>query len=175
MEFIVGKPNTIVTYSDKPGIAFEPVDKKLTDFGPSSYNTIWSSGKIMSEMDKKLNQLIRVNTNPQNLTIPKPSQNVNNKISLGNQNFGGEFHFKTPHMPIKNLYKPTNYGAVGYHMYRVPRALRLSWYMSFLIPGRDHYCRKCCNYNEHLWSSKWKDDPRYNDYACPKKCENTIQ
>lgn len=49
---------------------------------------------------------------------------------------------------------------------KIYRLLRPSWWLSFVIPSRQHYCDKCCNYLEHTWSTVWNDDPKLAHTKC---------
>lgn len=48
-----------------------------------------------------------------------------------------------------------------------PRFLHLSYYLSFFIPSRQHYCNKCNFYMEHRFTSRWKNNIRPGSSCAP--------
>ncbi|ABF70671.1 hypothetical protein [Trichoplusia ni ascovirus 2c] len=71
----------------------------------------------------------------------------------------------------------------GYFMYNMPngtvdrslwRFIKPTYWFSFLTHSREHYCRKCCSYRDYWWTSKYKDDPRFDNFQCQKASCETI-
>lgn len=65
----------------------------------------------------------------------------------------------------------------GYYMYSLPngrvdrslwRFIKPNYWLSYLVPSRETYCKKCCSYRDYFLSSKYKDDPRFDNFQCNK-------
>lgn len=78
------------------------------------------------------------------------------------------------------LYDPTR---DAYYMYNVPlgtvdrsfwRFFRPNFWFSRIVRSREHHCRKCCSYRDYWWSSKYKDDSRFDNFQCVKSNCNTL-
>ncbi|CAL44638.1 22.2 kDa [Spodoptera frugiperda ascovirus 1a] len=63
----------------------------------------------------------------------------------------------------------------GFYMYSMPngrvgrsftRFFKPNYWFSWLVPSRETYCRKCCSYGDYFMSSKYKDDPRFDNFQC---------
>ncbi|AJP09018.1 hypothetical protein F8203_gp052 [Heliothis virescens ascovirus 3f] len=71
----------------------------------------------------------------------------------------------------------------GYYMYALPngrvdrslwRFLKPNFWFSRLMPSRESYCKRCCSYRDYFMSSKYKDDPRFDNFQCNKASCGTI-
>lgn len=140
MDYEKGSPKNLVQFSEYNDLAFTDTGVTINDNAPPARNVIWTSDKI-----EKI------------LRGGRPDDGVGAHL--------GGLHFRAgiDGMHGKDEYYPNGYkrywGNEGnrHHFWRV---LRPSWWLSFIIPSRRHYCDKCCNYNEHFWATTWNDDPK---------------
>lgn len=168
MNYEKGAARNLVQFSEYPDVAFTDTGLTIDDNSKPNKNVIWSSDRIT----EYVNNVIRSPQaqQPQYYQPPPPQQQQ------------PQISYRTE--PVeKTSWVKEDYGTYpnGYRKYyapnklHAPRVIRPSWWMSWIIPSRQHYCDKCCNYLDHKWSSKWKDNPELanNKCSCNSKCGMT--
>lgn len=166
MDYEKGAPRNLVQFSEYNDLAFTDTGVKIDDQAPPNKHVIWSSEKI----EKKIADLLGHNG-----AITKHDHKAHLNATSSVQGHNGTV---APHHMHLLEHGSLGYYENGYKRYirpgrfHRPRILKPSWWLSFIIPSRKHYCEKCCNYNEHKWATVWNDDPIY-DYAKCNRCSSS--
>lgn len=174
MNYEKGAARNLVQFSEYPDIAFTDTGITVDDGSKPNKNVIWSSDRVT----EYVNNIVR---NQQQYYQPQPYRPVQQSTPpiVNNTFVQPERDQMTITSPSPRWYKGEHHGNYtnGYRKYhsgrmRMPRGFRPSWWMSWIIPSRQHYCDKCCNYLDHKWSSVWKDNPELanNKCSCNSKC-----
>lgn len=162
MDYEKGAPRNLVQFSEYNDLAFTDTGVSINDNSKPSKNVLWSSEKI----ERKLNEIMRGGMHV----------GMHGGVNVSAGCSGGYCGSKP--RPVHNLYyddgsRKEEFYPNGYRIYarhtpghRLPRLLKPSWWLSFVIPSRAHYCDKCCNYMSHTWATKWNDDPTLNNWNC---------
>lgn len=159
MDYEKGAPRNLVQFSEYNDLAFTDTGVTIDDNSRPNKNVVWSSDKI----EKRLAEIAGGKYIPYNSSqIPS----INLPVPQIPQIFAD-----------RNEYYPN-----GYKIYvkrgrlRLPRIFRPSWWISNILPNRQHYCDKCCNYRNHFFSTVWGDDPKLDNYKCncTSRCNNRV-
>lgn len=161
MDYEKGIPRNLVQFSEYNDLAFTDTGVSINDASAPNSNVLWSSEKI----EQVLRDALGGNA--------PPNQNQNQTFVQRNTLSGGVN--VNPHAHTATLGGPAgSYIRVGAPHFRfgMPRFLKPTWLISWIIPSREHYCEKCCNYMEHKWASRYKDNATLNNFKCncPAKC-----
>lgn len=142
MDYEKGTPRNLVQFSEYNDLAFTDTGITINDNSKPNKNVIWTSDKI----EKRLEELVN------NRPVIATNMATNNDVVATT---------------------PKEYYPNGYKVYkrfkgrqRFFRVMRPSWWLSFIIPNRQHYCDKCCNYLQHTFSTEWNDDPKLANTKC---------
>lgn len=155
MDYEKGTPRNLVQFSEYNDLAFTDTGVQINDNARPNKNIIWSSDKI----ERRLNEMNRQMQNMGGRPMGPPPQQQMNQMYTGVDTT----HLRYGHGPEhQHEYFPNGYRAYwkkhnGHH--HVPRVFRPSYWLSYIIPSRRHYCDKCVNYLDHTWSTVWNDDP----------------
>lgn len=161
MDYEKGAPRNLVQFSEYNDLAFTDTGVTINDTSKPSRNVIWSSDRV----ERRINEILGGGNPQSDVSLRGPGASVNVNLP-GLRGPGGDEYY------------PNNYrryfGTRG--KIRVFRVLRPSWWLSFIIPSRQHYCDKCCNYLDHTWSTVWNDNPRLanNKCECSSKCSQKL-
>ena len=160
VDYEKGAPRNLVQFSEYNDLAFTDTGVNINDNARPNRNTLWSSEKIESrirEMMGSPQQKRNFQMEGPARMMPQPMQSMVGPDAMGDED---EFY--------PNGYRRYMDGrGNNHHMFRV---LRPSWWLSWIIPSRQHYCDKCCNYMQHTWSTSWNDDPKLASCNCSKGC-----
>lgn len=153
MDYEKGSPRNLVQFSEYNDLAFTDTGININDNSGPSPKTLWTSDKI----DKRLHELVGMNSHMDS--------------DSGHGEFDAGVQVRLPRM--LRPYGPKSYYPNGYVKYfgqsrypHVPRLFKPSWWLSWIVRSRKHYCDKCCNYMDHFWSNSWKDDPSLAKHPC---------
>lgn len=158
MDYEKGSPRNLVQFSEYNDLAFTDTGVQINDNAKPSKNVVWSSDKI----ERRLAEL-------RGGMPPPQSQMLGFDTPMGGANVRVPYLYDTSGEKYPNGYR--RYWKSGsrdpdHHSWRFPRIFHPSWYLSFIIPSRKHYCDKCCNYLQHTWSTVWNDDPTLANNKC---------
>lgn len=165
-----GAPKHLVQYGDpNSDLAFRDTGVVIDDNAMPSQNVVWSSEKIA----QFLNGLSNNSNNGLGVGGSINQNGLQGGVNVGQSTASAKINL--PWANSKNTGEPERFPN-GYRRFaphfKRPRMLRPSWYLSFVIPSRQHYCDKCCNYLDHVWSTKWNDNPSLANKkcSCSSKC-----
>lgn len=171
MDYEKGTPRNLVQFSEYNDLAFTDTGVQINDSAKPNKNIIWSSDKIERRLNE-MNRAMQYNAGGNmQLALPPPQQQIMNPSYTAVDTS----HLKYGHGPghgcgeNSHEYYPNGYRAFwqkhhGHH--HVPRVFRPSYWLSYIIPSRRHYCDKCVNYLDHTWSTVWNDDPNIVNKNC---------
>lgn len=144
MDYEKGNPRNLVQFSEYSDLAFTDTGVKIDDNSGPDQNTLWTSEKIYQMM------------NTPKMTIqPRTILPSLNQMQMQMR------------MPDE---RPTN--SFGEHHPHIPRIFKPKWWFSRFMHSRNYYCKKCMNYKDYFFSSKYKNDTCYN---CTCDCDKKIK
>lgn len=162
MDYEKGTPRNLVQFSEYNDLAFTDTGVQINDSARPNKNIIWSSDKIERRLNE-MNRAIQYNLMgggppPQNTMHPSYTGVDTSHLKQGHtMAHGGNLGYDQNREYFPNGYRAYWKRHQGHH--HVPRVLRPSYWLSYIIPSRRHYCDKCVNYLDHTWSTVWNDDP----------------
>lgn len=160
MDYEKGAPRNLVQFSEYNDLAFTDTGTSINDNAKANKNVLWSSDKIEKRISEiasgrgqaQASQPVMSDAQYQyNIHGPGGSSMGATAPGFGKHNKNGEYYTNG----FKRLYHKRE---PGHRYHYAPRVLKPSWWLSFIIPRRSHYCNKCNNYMEHKWATSWKDD-----------------
>lgn len=168
-----GEPKNLVCFSEYNDLAFSDTGVKLNDNSKPDRNTIWSSDRINRQIERRLAEMApntNIVANRDTIQVEGPNgSGIYYRSPRDAADMGGNGRYRRSPEYYPNGYR--RYWNRGDHTrHHFFRVLRPSWWLSFVIPTRQHYCDKCCNYLEHTWSTVWNDDPSLANNSCSAKC-----
>lgn len=184
MDYEKGTPRNLVQFSEYNDLAFTDTGVQINDNAKPNKNIIWSSDKIERRLNE-MNRAIQCNTpqmqpqiaqmQPQIAQMQPQIAHMQPQMQMMNPSYTGidTSHLKYQHNGEpehrQHDYYPNGYRAYwqrhhGHH--HLPRVFRPSYWLSYVIPSRRHYCDKCVNYLDHTWSTVWNDDPNIVNKNC---------
>ncbi|QIH04905.1 hypothetical protein [Dasineura jujubifolia toursvirus 2a] len=161
MDYEKGAPRNLVQFSEYNDLAFTDTGVSVNDNSKPSRNVIWSSDRVERRINEALGGSGQVAASGSGMGV------------------GGSLNVRFPMMQGEHEYYPNGYRRYlsrNGRKFKFFRVLRPSWWLSFIIPSRQHYCDKCCNYLDHTWSTVWNDDPKLSNTRCESgKCSGSKQ